>query len=136
MNRLLLLCFILALLTGCGPRSLQDFADEGENVTLQLIQELEPLQSREELLTAAPRIKQLFEQLVTLIISAKEFREKHPKAESIALSERNHELSEQLRFELNRIYKIDEGREIIEKCQNEALNRLDAFTKKKLLEKK
>jgi hypothetical protein len=39
-------------------------------------------------------------------------------------------LSEHLRRELNRIYGIEGGREIIEKCQEEALFRLDGFEKR------
>lgn len=122
----------MLLLSGCGSRSMQDHLEEGEHLTLELIEELEVIRSREELIVAAPRLKQLFDQLVDTMIAAKEFREKHPSAETPLLTDRNRSLSELLKTELNRIYKLDGGREIIEKCQLDALNRLDGYTKKKI----
>lgn len=75
-------------------------------------------------------LKILFMQLTDTMIESREYREKHLEQEPLALSDKDKELSDQLRAQLNRIYQMDEGREIIEKCQLEALNKLDGFEKK------
>ena len=68
--------------------------------------------------------------MTDIIINAREFKLGHPNAEIPELSQKDIILSDQLRSELNRIYTtIEGGREIIEKCQEEALNKLDTFEK-------
>jgi hypothetical protein len=123
---LLILCF----LTGCGPSSLEDFQEEGEGFSRSLVKELRTIQNRKDLLESAPKLKKRFDGLVDLMIRAREFKEKHPFLESNELIKMNHDLSDQLRIELNRIYAIEGGRELIEKCQEEGLNRLDAFERR------
>jgi hypothetical protein len=124
----LLLSFLS--LASCGSHSLEDFREEGKGVTLELIETLEPIYTREDLLDVVPRLRYLFDKLVNTMIAAREFHEKHPNAEITSPSENDHALSERLRRELNRIYFIEEGSDIIEKCQEAGLNRLDACEKK------
>jgi hypothetical protein len=124
------LVFLLCLVS-CGPRSQEDFRDEGETIAYSLIEELRHVHSRDDLLAKTPKLKQLFHSLVDLAIAARDFREKHPEANFLSQGSRKEEtVSDQLREELNRIFLIEGGREIIEKAQEEALNRLDAFEKK------
>lgn len=132
----LLVFFLVLTVTSCGPRSLEDYREEGAGITRSLIKELTATRSREELLQAAPNLKKQFERLVDVMIAAREFREKHPKAESLELTKIDHELSDQLRCELNRLYALEGGREIIEKCQETALHRLDAFEQRLAKQKK
>ena len=122
--------FILFLLTSCGSYSLEDFEEEGKGVIRSLVQELKSIHTREQLKASSAKLQRLFDQLVTVIIAAKEFSESHPELDSGTFLAHQHELSDQLRTELNRIYRFEGGRQMIEKCQEKALNRLDAFEKK------
>jgi hypothetical protein len=122
---------ILFFLTACGPNSLEDFRAEGEGITRSLIKEFNKIHTRDELLAATPKIKRLFQDLVDVIIHAQEFKDRHPQAESLPLNLENHLLSEQLREELNRIYRIEGGQGIVEKAQTGALNSLDAFEQRR-----
>jgi hypothetical protein len=121
---------VLLLLTGCGPKSLEDFREEGEGLTRSLIEELQSIHARDDLVDAAPRLQKLFNELVDVMIASREFKEKHPHLDALPLSKKDHELSDQLRGELNRILHLEGGREVIEKCQEQALERLDAFEKR------
>lgn len=122
---LLVFCF---LLVSCEPRSLEDFRAEGQSVTQSLMMELQKIQNREDLLQKVPRLKSLFDELIDVMIRARGFREKH-QLEPLAITKEDHELSDHLRIELNRVYKIEGAVEVIEKCQEDALHRLDAFEK-------
>lgn len=128
---LLRVAIILLLLTGCGPSSSEDFKEQGKSLTHKLLAELEPINSREEILKIAPRLQKIFDEMVSVMIAAREFTEKHPKMGESDLNDADHELSEQLRLELNRIYKIDGCREVVEKAQRQALQRLDIFEKRR-----
>lgn len=121
---------MLVFLTACGSRSLDDFREEGEGITRSLIKELESIRNRQELLQAAPRLQKRFDSLVDVMIRSKEYKEKYSKIDLLDLPKKDHELSDQLRVELNRIYNMEGGRKIIEKCQEVSLHRLDAFEKK------
>ena len=111
------------LFLACSSHSAEDFYDEGQGIVRTLIEELKTIHTRDQLLTHAPGLKKLFNSLVDVLMSAHKYRED-------SLSDREHILSDSLRQELERVYRIEGGRDIIEKCQEEALNRLDASVKK------
>ena len=130
LSRSFLYLLLLIFLTACGPSSLEDFQEEGGAVSRSLINELSHIHTRNELQAASPKLKRLFNDLVDVMIAANVYAERHHDAESAVISSKQHALSEKLRTELARIYAIKGGRELIEKCQEEALNRLDAYEKK------
>lgn len=113
------------ILQGCSPSSLEDFHYEGESRCRALIKELHNIHDRDELARVAPVLKKHFEELVALMIHAREFQESHPDEPLPALSEGG--TSSLLEEELRRIYALEGGREIVEGAQHEALVRLDAF---------
>jgi len=119
--------FLMSLLCGCSPNSLEDFHYEGESRCRALIQDLQKIHNREELTKAIPTLKKSFEELVTLMIHAREFQENHPDENTSAAYESA--ASTLLAEELRRIYAMEGGREVIEHVQQEALVRLDAFEK-------
>ncbi len=125
----LLLLLLIFALSGCGRNSLEDFRLEGEEVAYTLIQELRKIRTRDQLRNSSGKLQRLFNDLADIMIAALEFRQKHPGLEKNLLPF-NNKLNNQLRFELNRIYKIEGGRQIIEKCEEQALHRLDAFEKR------
>ena len=129
----LLALFFLTALGACGHRSLEGFQEEGEGIIRSLIQELQGVHNRQELLGSSVRLQQQFERLVCVMIAAQEFYKTHPESDKIGLLAKSSDLSDQLRAELNRIYRLDGGRQIIEKCQEKAWFRLDAFEKQKII---
>lgn len=131
LTNLCLIILLLTFLTGCGPRSEEDFREEGEGVTRSLIKELQGIRTREQLNGSLGKIQRHFENLVSIMISAQEYLAAHPEQEKEEPCRPGNDLSDQLRIELNRIYRIDGGRQLIEKSQENALHRLDAFEKRR-----
>ncbi|MBS0615863.1 MAG: hypothetical protein JSR58_04850 [Verrucomicrobia bacterium] len=113
------LFFLLLLCASCSPESSDDFRHEGEAIARALVDELQEVENRQDLLKASPKLKKLFEQLVDLMIAARN-AQMEPQLDST-------EMSQVLQAELKRIYRMEGGREVIEKAQKEALLRLDAF---------
>lgn len=125
------LCFFLLLsLISCGSHTLQDFREEGERITQEIIDELQQIYSREDLISSEASLELLFNKLASVMIRARECKDKYPSEETLSFSEKNRQQSERLRNELNRIYLFDGAREIIERCQEDGLNRLDACEKR------
>lgn len=117
----------LLLLCGCSPNSSEDFHREGRERCRALIHDLGKIENREQLLRAEPQLKKHFESLVSLMIDAREFQQKHgDEIESDSIIQEN-EVDGRLEEELRRIYAIEGGREVIEKVQHEGLVRLDAY---------
>jgi hypothetical protein len=115
----------MALLFSCSNPSYNDLKREGEVITHLLTEELRQIHSRDDLVEHAPRLQELFNQLVDVIISVKEYKKKHSEliVESLSLNEQNQ--SDQLRIELNRLLRMEGGQEVLEKVQESALNRLE-----------
>lgn len=115
--------FLLLLLAGCAPSSLEDYQREGEALSRKLTADLQKIYTREELAKAVPHLEKQFEKMIDLIIEARLFQIDHPEDASLYDGFE----SDALRDQLQRIYTIEGGRETIEKAQHEALIRLDAF---------
>jgi len=128
----LLFLLLLLISTGCSPRSLQDYKEEGEGVVHTLVEDLKAIRTRDELLSVSGRLRRHFDRLAEIMITAEEYRREHTHTDTDECYVPNRELSDQLREELNRLYRIQGGRQIIEKCQEQALHRLDAYQKKQL----
>lgn len=124
---------ILGVLTSCS-HTLEDYQQESERVCLAIVQDLEKIETREDLQMIESRLSKRFHQLIDLIIAIKQ--------EKLDQTENHFEngYSDKLMCELKRIYRLEGGREIIERAQRESLIRLDAFErslakKKQLLQK-
>lgn len=61
------------------------------------------------------------------MMNAQELTLRHDSIEKSGFSAEEKAVSDRLREEINRLCRIDGGQEIIEKCQEEALNKLDAY---------
>ncbi len=126
-----LLCLSTLFVWSCSPNSYEEFHDEGERAIHCLLTELQNVETREDLLYKAPRLRKTFDDIANTVIAAREYQRTHPHHEPLALSPRRRYLNDLLRAELNRIYEsIYGGRTIIEECQFEALNVLDSYEKK------
>jgi len=120
----LLFSFLLFLL-GCAPNSLEDYQQEGEARCRKLIRILEEIQTREDLVRVEGELKKEFTKIVDLMIQAKSFQQENPEEKEREQAGR--QVSEELKVEMARIYRIEGAREIIERAQREPMLRLDAF---------
>lgn len=128
-RRFLFLIFVLFTLTSCGHDSPEGFREEGEAITKSLVKELRNIHTEKQLSDASGSIRSHFDRLVDVMIAGEEFYSRHPKGERDGFHAASRELSDRLRFELNRLYRLDRGRQMIEKSRERALYRLDAYLK-------
>lgn len=117
-----LLLVTLLFLVSCGPSSLEDYKEQGKMKTRQLLGELQKIQNRDQLLDAEDSLKACFRDLGELMLAVEKFRKGHPQAELPYLTFQDHDLSDQLRFEIIRICRFDGGKEIFDKIRSEGLN--------------
>jgi hypothetical protein len=110
---------IVLLLAACSPSSQNDFRLEGESLCREMIGELQKIETHQQLVAAEPRLKEFYEKIAVLMIAAKE-------AETSPVVEGETIVSDLLQAELKRIYKIEAGRELVERCQKEALFKMSS----------
>jgi hypothetical protein len=120
-----LLLLFSCLFSACSYDSYEDFREEGHGVIRSLIKELEVIRSRDDVLSASPQLENLFLRLAQVMATAQQFEAQNPQLTMPGLSAKDHALSDQLRGELNRIYRLEGGKEAIEKCREPALKLLD-----------
>jgi hypothetical protein len=126
---LFFLFFVPFFIISCS-KSIEGYREEGEGVTRSLIQELTLIHSYQDLRGAQARLEVLYNNLTDLMIASHELQEKEGYIEIPELSKINHDLSDKLREELNRIYRLEGGKELMEKFQDKALQRLDTYKKR------
>ncbi|MBS0650868.1 MAG: hypothetical protein JSR93_06890 [Verrucomicrobia bacterium] len=130
-------CSLILLigLYGCSPSSSEDFQREGEALTRTLIKHLEAIETQEDLLRAEPTLKKDFEAYVDLITQARE--QQLRRADEIVVdASSDFSVSGELKEVMRRIYAMEGGREIIERAQQEALVRLDAYERAQTKQRK
>ncbi len=115
-------------LWGCSPNSSKEFQKEGETHCRSLVLDLQKIENREQLLSAEHKLRKQFNYLIDLMIEAREFQQKRFEEEisEEPVLEAN-SFEDELEKQLRRIYAIEGGREVIERAQQEALVRLDAY---------
>ena len=123
------LSLLFLFMNSCGSNSLEDFREEGQGIIRSLIAELQTIHNRNQLIASSHRLETHFNRLADVMIAAEEFHLKHPKTEKLETTSFDSELSDQLRSELNRIYRIEGGKQILEKTQEKALRKLENFKK-------
>jgi hypothetical protein len=94
------------------------------------MEELKEIETLEQLLGSETRLKKKFETLVALMIDASRFQDKHLESEEAPSEELAVSLA--LKEELQRVYLIEGGREVIERAEQEALVKLDAYERSRL----
>lgn len=131
LQKSLSILFILLLFSGsCASSNQQNDKAEGQEIVRALIKELKPIRSREQLVQRSPKIKKIFNQLAEILIKAKEHQLYECTNEIDSDQTHAQYYSNQLKEELNRLYRLDGGKETIENCQKDALERLDQFEQK------
>lgn len=118
------LILFLLLSMSCSPGSLNEYRQEAKSVTKALQQQLESIESPEQLVAAEASISKKFNQLVDLMIQAQECQRRSLGLEPL---QDDFRISDDLKAELRRIYQMERGREYIERASREAMIRLDAY---------
>src|ERR1700733_14895073 len=126
MQAILLIIFLC--LCGCSQKSPEYFQERGRGITAALIEELSAIDDVDALLERLPYLESLFEALVDQIIEARKWQIK--QGASFTISEQDAELSAKLASELHRLMLNPLACHVIEKSQQKALERLDAFEKR------
>jgi hypothetical protein len=116
--------FLIIIITACSSQSLENYKEEGHGIIKALINELKAIHTRDDLMTSSPELTRLFNELGNVMVKAHALALAHPEQLQLELTKEDHELSDQLRVELNRIFRIEGGRSTIEKCQTESLQKL------------
>ncbi|MEC7839471.1 MAG: hypothetical protein VX777_05490 [Chlamydiota bacterium] len=123
------ICFIATvfLLSSCSSSSPDTYRDEGRSINKSIVKQLQKIHSRSDLIDASTELEGLFNKLVDVMIQSRKYQESGSLAETLPLSKNDHLLSDKLREELNRIYRIPGAKKLIEKSQQSALTRLDIY---------
>ncbi|MCI0381972.1 MAG: hypothetical protein L0207_02830 [Chlamydiae bacterium] len=120
---------ILFFLFGCQIYSSDRIQKKSEECCENILDTFIQIQSHDDLVQMESQLKRQFDELVELIIKAKVFFKKNPHKIPPQLPINS--FNDALKEELMRIYKIEGGREVVERAQKEALIRLDGFLKRK-----
>ena len=127
MQRILIVLVVGLLMGSCSPNSFEDFQTEGEALSRKITLDLQKVQTTEQLVEIAPVLKKRFYFLVELMIQARKYQEAHPEEWTDERPRADATFNELMVIELERVHKLERGREVIEKAQRDALHRLDAF---------
>jgi len=125
---MLAFALFLLFLTSCSSNASDRFLAQGRAINQELLHDLEEIQDIDALLVILPQLERRFNQLVEVMIQARRYQIK--KKCSWQPLEEDRLLSKELAQELHRIYQIPAARSLIEKSQESALMKLDAFENK------
>ena len=105
--------------------SLLSYRQEGREITQKLIYQLRQTKDYQQLIAGKNELKQKFNQLAKMMIAAHAlYLQKGALSSYLFISEEEHILSEQLKAELDRLYQIEGCRQMLESCEEEALQSL------------
>ncbi len=113
-------------LAACSLTSSGDYQSAACIQIKKLTKDLKEVQDPIQLQKKAKVLKKDFNQLTSLIISYRAYLEKNDEDE-VTIDNSLEIASHELRVQLERIYNLDGGREIIERAQKEAYIKLSLF---------
>lgn len=123
MLNFLFLTFLL-LFSSCSSSKPEDFREDGRSISKSILKQLKKVQSKEDLIEMSSVLEDLFTNLTSIMINAKNCSEEYC-LEIMPLEQEDYLISDKFRFELNRIYRIPGAKEIMEKIQEKPLKLLD-----------
>lgn len=109
---------ILILLLGCQNPSYESFRENGKSKTRSLIAELKSIRSKDQLIEKKDKVIYHFKELASLAHSAQEYDNESIEDKLPPLTSLDLELSDLLRIEILRIYRLEGGKEIIDACRD------------------
>lgn len=118
--------FLIFSFSSCSLSTSADYQSDACVQIKKLTKDLKAVKDPIELQKKAKVIKKDFNKLTSLIISYRTYLEKNGEDE-IAIDGSLEKASKELKVQLERIYNLDGGREVIEKAQKEAYIKLSLF---------
>lgn len=113
-----MIILILAAACTSGPEAIRE---DSQVILRNLIREFQGVKSRETLMEREAKIQILFDRLVGVLVDAKKYIDTHEQELEFKWKDQN--LSDELKGELNRLYRLEGCREIIERCERKSLER-------------
>lgn len=108
--------WLALLLIGCQSSSYEDFREKGQSKTRSLIADLKSIRTKDQLIERRDKLERHFMELEELMRQVAHYRQK--SEEKIApYSAADSELSDRLRMEILRIYRMEGGKETIDACR-------------------
>jgi len=121
------LTFLAILISGCGKKSPEYFQKRGESIIQELIIDLQKIDDVEDFPQAQLALQAHFDALVDVMIEARKWQMKTKQRIQVPQAS---PMSQHLILEFNRLSRNPLSRHFLEKCQQPALEKLDAFEKK------
>lgn len=122
MRTYLILTVAISLLGACQNSSYAKFKEKGQSKSKSLVDELKMIRTKDQLVERRHFLRRYFDDLADLNDQAKAYALNHPSEPVPLLDPESKELSDQLKSELLRVYRLDGGVEIIDACrQNKKL---------------
>jgi hypothetical protein len=120
-----LLAFFCLLAFGCQKKNEDYFLRKGEVIQQEIVEQLMDVQTLQDLLPKEEALTQLFLELSSLAIRADQWRRQHkckkdPSSDEIP----SEQLLEQ---EFRRVLAIPGAESLLERCQKQALDKLDVY---------
>ena len=113
----LVLIVAISLLGACQSSSYSKFKEKGQSKCKSLIDELKMIRTKDQLVEKRHFLQRHFDDLAELNDQAKSYAVHHPSEPVPLLDPESKELSDQLKAELLRVYRLDGGVEIIDACR-------------------
>lgn len=121
--------FGICLLFSCGSKGEEEISKEGEYLLFEILQDLKGCHNYEDLKVKSGLLEKKFYRLAEILITLdkKCLKEMDSIERTGDLS-----LSDELRSELKRLYRLKGGQETLEKLQQKGLDLLDRHEKKRV----
>lgn len=116
-------CLVFFLL-GCSPSSLEEYHLEGEDLVCALANELQSIQTADDLSAKSSVLKKYFHNLVDLANQARAYQMQETTGSAMAHANLSDAASLHLQQEMIRIYQIDGCQTIMESLQRDSLHKL------------
>lgn len=117
MRAYLLLIVAISLLGACQNSSYSRIKEKGQSKSKSLVDELKMIRTKDQLVERRHFLRRYFDDLADLNDQAKSYALNHPSESVPLLDLESKELSDQLKAELLRVYRLDGGVEIIDECR-------------------
>ncbi len=127
MKHFFVILILAVSLSGCSNKSPEYFQKKGQAIVQELIIDLQKIDDLESLREAIPTLQAHFDALSDVMIEARKWQIKTGKTCSV---QPDPSINQHLVSELNRLLRNPLARHFIEKSQQTALEKLDAFEKK------
>lgn len=113
---------VLIILASCSPNDLDDHKEQGEAICKSLIIELKKVHVLEDLKKAKPKLREEFIKIAKLMVEANNLQKSRGY---ISIVTENTSTSDELLFEMQRIYQIPGAQKMVEQMQSKCLDILE-----------